>query len=110
MYQYMTTIFERINTGSTKLSAQEVRNAVFAGDVVKYIRENLFESGSNIKRVRQRSTSGNDIAVSPLASADVTVYIPCARKVAEDNESALSVAFIAKYSGHESLVFTFDRS
>ena len=70
----------------------------------------LFESGANIKRVRQRSTSGNDISVSPLASADVTVYIPCARKVSEDSESPLSVTFIAKYSGNESLVFTFDRS
>lgn len=52
---YMTTIFERINTGSTKLSAQEVRNAVFAGDVVKNIRTNakkenfikLLQSDSN---------------------------------------------------------------
>lgn len=70
----------------------------------------LFESGANIKRVRKSSTGGNDISVSPLASADVTVYIPCARKVAEDNESPLSVTFIAKYSGNESLVFTFDRS
>lgn len=37
---YMTTIFERINTGSTKLSAQEVRNAIFTGDIVKQIRKN----------------------------------------------------------------------
>lgn len=37
---YMTTIFERINTGSTKLSAQEVRNAIFTGDIVKNIRAN----------------------------------------------------------------------
>lgn len=70
----------------------------------------LFESGANIKLVQQRSTRGNDISVSPLASADVTVYIPCARKVSEDNESALSVTFIAKYSGNESLVFIFDRN
>ena len=70
----------------------------------------LFESGANIKRVRKSSTGGNDISVSPLASADVTVYIPCARKVSEDNESPLSVTFIAKYSGNESLEFTFDRS
>lgn len=38
---YMTTIFERINTGSTKLSAQEVRNAIFTGYVVREIRENV---------------------------------------------------------------------
>lgn len=70
----------------------------------------LFESGANIKRVRRNSTGGNDISVSPLASADVTVYIPCAKKVAEDAEGSLSVTFIAKYSGNESLEFTFDRS
>lgn len=38
---YMTTIFERINTGSTKLSAQEVRNAIFTGKIVQQIRENV---------------------------------------------------------------------
>lgn len=70
----------------------------------------VFESGATLKRVRQRSTSGNDISVSPLASADVTVYIPCARKVAEDTASPLTATFIAKYSGNESFEFTFDRS
>ena len=34
----MTAIFERINTGSTKLSAQEVRNAIYTGDIIKQIR------------------------------------------------------------------------
>lgn len=37
---YMTTIFERINTGSTKLSAQEVRNAIFTGNIVREIGSN----------------------------------------------------------------------
>lgn len=35
---YMTAIFERINTGSTKLSAQEVRNAIYTGDIIKEIK------------------------------------------------------------------------
>ena len=35
---YMTAIFERINTGSTKLSAQEVRNAIYASDIVTQIK------------------------------------------------------------------------
>ena len=70
----------------------------------------VFESGANIKRVRSNSTSGKDISVSPLASADVTVYIPCARKVAEDYASPLSVTFVAKYSGHESLTFAVSRT
>jgi hypothetical protein len=70
----------------------------------------VFESGATLKRVRQRTTGGNDISVSPLASADVTVYIPCARKVAEDTAGPLTATFIAKYSGNESFEFTFDRS
>lgn len=35
---YMTAIFERINTGSTKLSAQEVRNAIYTSDIIKQIK------------------------------------------------------------------------
>lgn len=38
---YMTTIFERINTGSTKLSAQEVRNAIYTGNIVREISSNV---------------------------------------------------------------------
>lgn len=36
---YMTTIFERINTGSSKLSNQEVRNAIYAGEIINKIKE-----------------------------------------------------------------------
>lgn len=36
---YMTEVFERINTGSIKLSEQEVRNAVYAGDAIGKIKE-----------------------------------------------------------------------
>ena len=70
----------------------------------------LYESGVNLKQVRKHSSFGPGINVTPLASADVTVYIPCARKVAEDAAGALSVTFVSKYSGNESMVFTFDRS
>lgn len=35
---YMTSIFERINTGSSKLSGQEVRNAIYDGPVVTALR------------------------------------------------------------------------
>ncbi len=36
---YMTEVFERINTGSMKLSDQEVRNAVYSGKVIDEIKE-----------------------------------------------------------------------
>lgn len=57
---YMTTIFERINTGSTKLSAQEVRNAIFIGDAVKSISINVSNSTfekllqADVKKYSQR--------------------------------------------------------
>lgn len=35
---YMTEVFERINTGSMKLSDQEVRNAVYSGEVIDKIK------------------------------------------------------------------------
>ena len=70
----------------------------------------IFESGENIKLLNNRSSGGWDISVSPLASADVTLYIPCARKVSEDTVGALTVTFTAKYSGHENLIFSVDRA
>lgn len=36
---YMTEVFERINTGSMKLSEQEVRNAVYSGIAIEKIKE-----------------------------------------------------------------------
>jgi len=70
----------------------------------------VYESGANMKMVRSNSSSGNDIAVSPLTSADVVVYIPCAAQVADSPDKPLTASFVSKYSGHESFDFTFDRS
>lgn len=70
----------------------------------------VYESGDSIKLLRDNSSTGWDISVSPLASADVTLYIPCARQAAEDSAGELTVTFTAKYSGHENLIFTVDRS
>ena len=36
--RYMTEIFERINTGSEKLTDQEIRNAIYMSDVTKQIK------------------------------------------------------------------------
>lgn len=68
----------------------------------------VYESGSNYKLIRKSASSGRDIAVSPLTSLDVVVYIPCARQVAENPDKPLIVSFISKYSGSESLEFSFD--
>lgn len=38
---YMTSIFERINTGSTKLSGQEVRNAIYSGSIITALKDNI---------------------------------------------------------------------
>lgn len=38
---YMTSIFERINTGSSKLSSQEVRNAIYSGNITKKLKEDV---------------------------------------------------------------------
>lgn len=46
-FHYMTEIFERINTGSTKLSDQEIRNAIYMGNIVKDSKE--FVSNQNFQ-------------------------------------------------------------
>lgn len=45
---YMTSIFERINTGSTKLSNQEVRNAIYSGEVIKQLKEDCHDFNFSI--------------------------------------------------------------
>lgn len=51
------------------------------------------------------SVSTGGMAVSPLASVEVSAYISCAKVVAEDSNAPLSVTFISKFSGNESLDF-----
>lgn len=70
----------------------------------------VFESDGNCKAVRRSSTNGFDISVSPLASSDVTLYLPCARAVQENPDKPLTVTFLAKYSGSESFAFSFQRT
>jgi hypothetical protein len=70
----------------------------------------VFESGSNLKMVRKNGSSGHDIAVSPLTTVDVAVYIPCAKQIVENPDKPLKVTFSSKYSGNESYEFTFDRT
>ncbi len=56
---YMTEVFERINTGSIKLSEQEVRNAVYAGEVLNRIKSitnsnSFLKLTSNDGNIKQR--------------------------------------------------------
>lgn len=56
---YMTEVFERINTGSIKLSEQEVRNAVYAGNALDKIKEitaldSFLKLTNNDSCIRQR--------------------------------------------------------
>lgn len=49
--------------------------------------------------------SPGGMTLAPLVSADVTAYIPCAKKVAENTDKSLTVSFISKHAGNESFVF-----
>ncbi len=52
---YMTEVFERINTGSMKLSDQEVRNAVYSGTVIDDIK--VIAEGSAFQFLTSRDKS-----------------------------------------------------
>ena len=55
---YMQEIFERINTGSEKLTDQEIRNAVYSGNVISKIKELASnESYKNLVRTTNKYTS-----------------------------------------------------
>lgn len=51
--KYMTEIFERINTGSEKLTDQEIRNAIYMSDATKKIKEQC----ENVKLINMLSFS-----------------------------------------------------
>lgn len=65
------------------------------------------DGGYGMVRKGSSFTSSGGMVVTPLSSAEVTAYIPCARQVAENPDKPLTVTFISKYSGNESLEFTF---
>lgn len=65
----------------------------------------VFVCGANQKLQQDRSSTGFEISVAPLATQDVTVYIPCAAEAAENTQNPLSVKFISKYAGNESFDF-----
>lgn len=64
----------------------------------------FFLSGSKLAVVSAMAGVGS-VKQSPLATNDVTVYIPCAKEVSTEQEKHLSVVFSTNYSGFEVLEF-----
>lgn len=64
----------------------------------------FFLSGSKLAVVSAMSSVGS-VKQGPLATNDVTVYIPCAKEVSTEQEKHLSVVFSANYSSFEVLEF-----
>lgn len=60
----------------------------------------FFQAGAEDALVSDMASLGA-VRLAPLSSAAVTVYIPCARAVAEETEKNLSVVFSANYDGLE---------
>lgn len=73
---YMTEIFRRINTGSSRLSDQEIRNAVYAGPAIEMLKSigtnpAFSELIGDERRYRDRY-SAHEFALRVLAYAQVT--------------------------------------
>lgn len=64
----------------------------------------FFKSGSQSANVRSSSSIGK-VTLSPLTTADVAVYIPCAREVSTNTDNYLIVSFLSAYSGYETFEF-----
>lgn len=64
----------------------------------------FFLSGSKLAVISAMAGVGT-VNQSPLATNDITVYIPCAKEVSTEYEKYLSVVFSVNYSGFEVLEF-----
>lgn len=119
-----TQTFAVINCTITNLTADDLKLIDTKGNfAVQLVYDNGYNysthgqtychmvSGTSYGSVRKNSstTSSGGMAISPLTSREVSVYIPCAKVVAENPGKSLTATFICKYSGSESLTFTFDR-
>lgn len=94
---YMTAIFERINTGSTKLSNQEVRNAIYASDIVTQIKndalsETFVELLQNDKSKYLQRCKNEEFYIRLLAYYQVYLQIKkrSSHFIDSDNESKIS--------------------
>lgn len=75
---------------------------VYSTDSEKYC---FFVSGGNYMFLSKNASMGKTISVTPLATIDVTLYIPCAKAVSEEADKPLVVTFISTYAGRESFDF-----
>lgn len=119
-----TQTFAVINCTITNLTSDDLKLIDTKGNfAVQLVYDNSYNysthgqtychmvSGTSYGSVRKGSstTSSGGMAISPLSSREVSIYIPCAKVVAENPGKSLTATFISKYSGSESLTFTFDR-
>lgn len=119
-----TQTFAVINCTITNLTADDLKLIDTKGNfAVQLVYDNSYNysthgqsychmvSGTSYGSVRKGSstTSSGGMAISPLTPREVSIYIPCAKVVAENPGKSLTATFISKYSGSETLTFTFER-
>lgn len=64
----------------------------------------VFQAGAQDAIVSDNFSIGK-VTLAPLATADVTVYIPCARVVCDQTDKHLVVNFVSDFSGYENYEF-----
>lgn len=64
----------------------------------------FFKAGSQAAVVSDSASIGS-VTLAPLTAKEITVYIPCAKEVAENPEKYLIVVFTSNYSGYENFEF-----
>lgn len=65
---------------------------------------NFYRSGSQYA-MKNDGFGLDKIVIAPLMTEEVTVYVPCARAVADNTDKILDVNFLSLYSGHEKMSF-----
>ena len=64
----------------------------------------FFVAGSQAAVVYDMSSIGK-VSLSPLVTMDMTIYLACARQVADNTDKILDVVFTSQYSGLETYPF-----
>lgn len=63
----------------------------------------FYQSGSQYAMVRDGNFSISKVVVAPLLTEEVTVYVPCAKAVAENEDKTLDINFLSLFAGHEKM-------
>lgn len=64
----------------------------------------FFRAGSQTAVVSDMASIG-EVSLAPLSTKEVTVYLPCAKEVSENQDKHLLVIFTSNYSGYENFEF-----